>query len=51
MAWVQVDETTAKLMVFDKDKTTKEMSEIGDKKKAKLDRLKVVQEEIKRLKG
>jgi hypothetical protein len=51
LAWVKVDDTTAKLMTFDKDRTAKEMIEEGKKVKQKKDRLKEVRAEIKRLKG
>lgn len=48
-AWVQVSDTEARLMTFDRDKTTVEMQAEGDKVKAKKDRLKQVQERIKNL--
>ena len=51
LAWVRVDDTTAKLMTFVKDRTAKEMIEEGKKVKQKKDRLKEVRAEIKRLKG
>lgn len=50
LAWVKVDNTEARLMTFDKDKTTAQMVAEGQKIKDKRDRLKQIQEEIKRLK-
>ena len=50
LAWVKISDTEARLMSFDKDKTTAQMVAEGQKIKDKRDRLKQIQEEIKRLK-
>jgi uncharacterized protein YecT (DUF1311 family) len=50
LAWVKVDDTEARLMTFEKDKTTAQMIAEGQKIKDKRNRLKQIQEEIKRLK-
>ena len=49
-AWIQVDDRTAWLIEFTKDKTNAQMSAAGDKIKQKLDWLKEVQEKIKNMK-
>ena len=50
LAWVKISDTEARLMSFDKDKTTAQIVAEGQKVKDKRDRLKQIQEEIKRLK-
>ena len=49
-AWVQVSDTEARLILFDKSKTIAEMEKEGDKIAAKVARLKYLKAEIARLK-
>ena len=50
-AWIQVSDTEARLMLFDKSKTVAEMESEGDKIAVKVARLKYLKAEIAKLKG
>jgi hypothetical protein len=50
-AWIQVSDTEARLILFDKSKTISEMGKEGDKIAAKVARLKYLKAEIAKMKA
>lgn len=49
-AWIQIDDNTAKLVVFDKDTTATKMAEHGDKMIARRERRAAIKQRIEELK-
>lgn len=50
LAWIQVDDTEAQLVSFDKDTTATNMEKKGDEIKAKRDRIKQLKQQIAEIK-